>query len=562
MSNAVIGALRVNLGLDSAAFSDGLKKAQGGLSKFGSAMKSGLVAVAAAGAAAVTAMGMSVRQTIDAADEMSKAAQKIGIPTEELSRLKYAADLSGVSFGSLQTGVRTLSKAMANLTDSNSPAVAALEQMGINARDAAGNMRPTSDVMMEMADVFARMPDGAEKTATAVALFGKAGADMIPMLNGGSEALRGLMAEADQFGQVFTTEMGQQAEVFNDNISRLQGAFGNIAAQIAKELLPYLAQFTDWMVANAPQIAGVVVKFVEFGAAVVQLGQEVAGFVTGAWAQFAAAWDGMVAKVDAVKARIEQFTRDFVAAFQALPAQMLAIGTQIIDGLWAGIQSRWEGVKAGIGDLASGIAGRFRSVLGIQSPSKVMHGIGVNVMQGLGDGMASMEQGVMSIGESIASSLTSAFMGIVDGSKKVKDVLKDLLKQITSMVLSKAFSALFGGLFGGGGGFLGRLFGGFRASGGPVTAGRAYVVGERGPELMVPNASGTIVPNHALNDNRGGGSVDVRVAMDRNGNLQAYVERTSGRVSAQVVRAAAPGIVESSTLATQQAARARPGFFR
>ncbi|MQW79351.1 phage tail tape measure protein, partial [Sinorhizobium meliloti] len=80
MTSAVIGALRVNLGLDSAAFQDGLKKAQSGLSRFGSMAKTGLIAGAAAAAAGLAAFGVSVKGAIDAADDMSKMAQKIGIP--------------------------------------------------------------------------------------------------------------------------------------------------------------------------------------------------------------------------------------------------------------------------------------------------------------------------------------------------------------------------------------------------------------------------------------------------------------------------------------------------
>ena len=49
---------------------------------------------------------------------------------------------------------------------------------------------------------------------------------------------------------------------------------------------------------------------------------------------------------------------------------------------------------------------------------------------------------------------------------------------------------------------LGRVLG-FRANGGPVMAGSPYIVGERGPELMIPNTNGTVVPNNAL----GGGTV-------------------------------------------------------
>jgi phage-related minor tail protein len=52
------------------------------------------------------------------------------------------------------------------------------------------------------------------------------------------------------------------------------------------------------------------------------------------------------------------------------------------------------------------------------------------------------------------------------------------------------------------------VFGGARANGGPVSAGRAYLVGERGPEIVMPASAGTVVPNHAL----GGMAVTVNVA--------------------------------------------------
>lgn len=75
-------------------------------------------------------------------------------------------------------------------------------------------------------------------------------------------------------------------------------------------------------------------------------------------------------------------------------------------------------------------------------------------------------------------------------------------------------------------GIMGGIFGGARASGGPVTGGKTYLVGERGPELFTAPHGGKIIPNHALGG-QGGGIADVRVSIDQNGNLQAFVERVS-----------------------------------
>src|SRR5690606_21719747 len=246
--------LRVNLGIDTAAFSNGLKKAESSLQKFGAIVQKGLVAGAAAAGAALTGLGLAVRSTINAADDMAKSAQRFGIPIEELSRLKYAADLAGVSFNELGTGVRRLSQNMNDAAQGTGEGAKAFEQLGISVTDADGNLKSASEVMAEIADRFAAMPDGAEKTALAMDLMGRSGANMIPLLNGGADALNNLMAEADTFGQVFTAEMGAQAEAFNDNLSRLQGIFASIAARIAADLLPHLERFSEWLVENAPAI--------------------------------------------------------------------------------------------------------------------------------------------------------------------------------------------------------------------------------------------------------------------------------------------------------------------
>jgi tape measure domain-containing protein len=99
---------------------------------------------------------------------------------------------------------------------------------------------------------------------------------------------------------------------------------------------------------------------------------------------------------------------------------------------------------------------------------------------------------------------------IVSGGKNAEEALMNLTKRLADAALQAALlgegplAALFGtrSATGGVGGLIGALFngmfGGARAAGGPVSAGKAYLVGEKGPEMMVPNRSGTIVPNDVL----------------------------------------------------------------
>lgn len=99
----------------------------------------------------------------------------------------------------------------------------------------------------------------------------------------------------------------------------------------------------------------------------------------------------------------------------------------------------------------------------------------------------------------------SGAMDAITGAEDLGDALSNLAKRFGDLLLSSAFDSLFqpasggssGGLFGGIFSSLGSLFGGGvpgRARGGPVSAGKPYIVGEKRPELFVPGSSGRIIP--------------------------------------------------------------------
>ncbi|MEP9374994.1 phage tail tape measure protein [Mesorhizobium sp. KR1-2] len=246
MTNAVIGALRVNLGIDTAQFSDGLKQAQSSADKFAGYMKTAFVAAAAAAAAALGAIAVGVRNSLKEADAMDKMASKIGIPIEELSKLKYAAEVAGISMEGLQTGVGKLAKNMDDVAHGKGPK--AFERLGISVTDAGGKMKTTSQVMAEISDKFAKMPNGAEKTALAMQLMGKSGADMIPLLNGGSAALNGMLAEAKALGLEISSNTAAKAAQFEENMSKMTGAIHGLVLGLTAALAPALATISDAMV--------------------------------------------------------------------------------------------------------------------------------------------------------------------------------------------------------------------------------------------------------------------------------------------------------------------------
>ena len=115
------------------------------------------------------------------------------------------------------------------------------------------------------------------------------------------------------------------------------------------------------------------------------------------------------------------------------------------------------------------------------------------------------------IADTIKSNVVGAIHSAIDGSKTLAESFSGLLKDLAMMIVKQKIIGNFASA--GGGGLLG-LIPGF-ANGGRPPVGKPSIVGERGPELFVPNTSGTIVPNNKLG---GGGATNVVVNVDAKGS--------------------------------------------
>jgi len=204
----------------------------------------GLIAGAGIAAAGVgiTALVLPVANT---ADELANLAQKTGVSVEALSALTYVAQMSDTDLQGLVKGLQRLSVAMFDTQVQGEEGSAALKALGVSAVDASGQIRPTEQVLLDLADQFANMPDGADKAALAIKLFGKEGMSLIPLLNQGRAGITALMEEAERFGLVINSQTAQAAELLNDNLDRLRGMLEGVQRQIGAAVIPVLADFTE-----------------------------------------------------------------------------------------------------------------------------------------------------------------------------------------------------------------------------------------------------------------------------------------------------------------------------
>jgi len=282
---------------------DSIKRGLGGLTDTAKSVNGVLanlgVAVSVAG---LTAMVKSAIDTGDALDEMS---QRVGVSVETLSVWKPAAEQSGVSGESFEKGLRKLSTTMLEAATGSEDAARGFSAVGVEFKNQDGTLRATDQVLLDLAERFKAMPDGAEKTALAVQLFGKSGAELIPFLNQGRDGINELAAEMQALGVQMSSETAAQAGNFNDALDKLKLATTSIGNQIIASLLPALNDMAGGMVESAKQggtlrviLDGVVLvlKTLALGAATVGKAFVALGEAIGA---------GVAAAVEALKGNTE-----------------------------------------------------------------------------------------------------------------------------------------------------------------------------------------------------------------------------------------------------------------
>lgn len=207
------------------------------------------------------------KQTAEYGDKVWKTSQKIGIAAGAWQELAHAGEMSGIEQDALSTGLVRLNKNIVEAANGNKTMTEWFQRAGISIKDAEGKVKSADQVLMEMAEIFGKMPDGAKKTAVAVALAGRSGADLIPMLNSGSKGLAAMRKEARDLGLVLSDDTARASETFNDNISRMMKAIRGIVFYIGGLLIPVfddiVVSVREWVEANREVIKSKLKEWVE-----------------------------------------------------------------------------------------------------------------------------------------------------------------------------------------------------------------------------------------------------------------------------------------------------------
>jgi hypothetical protein len=248
-----IGSITVDLLARTGSFQTDLdragKHAQRRMLEIEKAVEAAARGVAIAMTAISGAAVSMVRNATNAADELSKMSQRTGVAVEELSRLSHAVGLNDASMQDLERGLKNLSTQMDAAANGTGEAARWFSQLGIEIKTSAGQMRPVEEVLLDIADAFQKMPDGAQKMAAANAMMSRAGQALIPTLNAGRDGISAMGDELVRFGGEVSTTFAQAAVEFNDNLTRMNALQKSFGLVLANETVPILNELTSALIA-------------------------------------------------------------------------------------------------------------------------------------------------------------------------------------------------------------------------------------------------------------------------------------------------------------------------
>jgi hypothetical protein len=488
----------------------------------------------AGGIAAGTVFGLA-STTASLGDDVAKTADLMGVGTEQLQEMRYAAERAGLSNNALDSSMQRMVRRIGRAAQGGGAAAKAYEELGLSARELA-DMAP-ADALGVVADRLNQVENQTDKVAYASAIWGNNGEAMLNMIRGGSSALEDYYAQARAIGHVLEDGAVRAAEDFQDalldNQLTMRGMRHTIGAELMPSVTDLMRLMTGWMQENrhhvqqfardlgdglkaavpivrdlvqggwrlvsaigtgvdrvaslvggydnlAMVVGGLfaskmlisviafVVSLVKAGSALVAfaktlpalaggmkvlsaafaatpIGWLVAGIMAliyvgyllwknwgslgeqfrGMWEDLKAAFGdgiGAVTKLLLDWSPFGAIYRVIVSALESLgievPEVMQTLGGWIVDGLAGGITDGFSVARQAIADLANSLMDWFKGVLGINSPSRVFAGFGVNIVEGIINGIGGMigalRDTVVGLAGNIAGWMRDAISGAWD----------------------------------------------------------------------------------------------------------------------------------------------------
>lgn len=236
---AIAGTLAVNVLARTDKFNKGIKSARGQLGTFRKSIAGVGKAVGGFGAtligvAGVAGFGAFFKSTVDSVDRLSKLTEQIGTTTEDLGLLSFQADLSGVSQDNLAKSMLKFSRTLSDATNGLTTAIRPLNRLGLSAERLI-KLDP-GRAFGEVAAAMKDMKNPLLRSATAMELFGRSGAELIPLFN---SDLAGAAEAFERMGGAISQEDANKLVAFKDAMTELTTAAGFFGRDLVIGISPF-----------------------------------------------------------------------------------------------------------------------------------------------------------------------------------------------------------------------------------------------------------------------------------------------------------------------------------
>lgn len=223
---ALIGALRVALGLDSSEFERGSRRARDIARRDATAIQKTLSGVATTfkgmiAAAAGTGLVSAAKRALDYASSLGEVAQQLGVTTRDLQVYRFIATQVGVEQAEMDKGLQKLTQSIGAAADGSKKQAAAFRELGVAVQDSGGKLFTAGEVIPRLADSLSKIEDPAKRARLEVALFGKTGQQLDTLLTEGAKGIEAMSNEADRLGLILGDDLIKKADDAADRLSVL-----------------------------------------------------------------------------------------------------------------------------------------------------------------------------------------------------------------------------------------------------------------------------------------------------------------------------------------------------
>ena len=565
----------------------GIQAAFGRLSKVFFSFKTALVGAVGAGG-----IGLLISNSLKATDALAKTAGKIGTTTEALSALQYAGQLTGVEVNTMNMALQRFTRRASEAAVGTGEAKGAIRELGIDARELV--QLPLDQRMLVLADAFSGVQSESDRLRLAFKLFDSEGAALVNTLSQGRDGLAQMLGEAHTLGLVMSSDAAAGVEDANNAITRMMSVSKGLVAQFTAALAPAiefvansLTTFSQGLMKSEGGAREFAINsasaFLEFASSALNnferfVNGVITGFnmIIGAANLFSPVISGINylfdALVEGIKGQIntiisftqlidralERFGKKPIFNLEQFNLEPVTFALQTFEKIdrvdFSGTVNGLRGIADLVRETAEVATTAGDAIQTMAAPPSNFEAFIERLKQSRTQ-TDDLQDGLIKLANQGIDGLGKAFTNAITGAQKFSDAIKSMAKSVVDSliqmliqkyIVDKAFGAItsaFGGgttTSTGGGGGGGSSLPAF-ANGGVATGGRPAIVGERGPELFIPNRTGRVIPNDEL----GGGGVVVNQTINVTTGVQQTVRAEIANLLPQISNAAKSAVADA-----------------